>query len=376
MSISNAGIAPEFGIRACLGAMNHRPNSLEWRLALPCYGPRPPQLTLSLDKRNMALNTRILGKSGIAVTEMGLGLWAAGGTDWGPTDDRQVLNAIELALELGVNFFDTADIYGDGHSEELLGQAMQGRRERFVVATKIGWRDFDGAARRTAYSDVNSLIAGVESNLRRLQTDYIDVIQSHISFRDPTMEIFIEGFRRLEQAGKVRAYGVSTSDFEYLQAFNHQGGCATLQIDYSILNRTPEAAILDYCQRNQIGVIVRGALAMGLLAGKFDETTSFSAGDFRQKWLSDPDQNAVFKQDLIQVRNLSDLARDGRTLAQTALKFTLLHPAVTTVIPGVKTSEQVRANLAALSAPALSQADRALIDRVTPPGGGRKIWPA
>jgi aryl-alcohol dehydrogenase-like predicted oxidoreductase len=324
----------------------------------------------------MALNTRILGKSGIAVTEMGLGLWAAGGTDWGPTDDRQTLHAIDLALELGVNFFDTADVYGDGHSEELLGRAMQGRRDRFVVATKIGWRDFDGAARRTAYRDVNQLIAGVESNLRRLQTDHVDVIQSHIGFREATMEIFIEGFQRLQQAGKVRAYGVSTSDFEYVQAFNHDAGCATLQIDYSILNRTPEADILDYCQRNGIGVIVRGALAMGLLAGKFDESTSFAAGDFRQKWLSEPDQNAIFKQDVLKVRGLAELVRDERTLAQAALKFPLLHPAVTTVIPGVKTPEQVRANLAALSAAALSETDRALIDRITPPAGGRKIWPA
>jgi aryl-alcohol dehydrogenase-like predicted oxidoreductase len=324
----------------------------------------------------MTLKTRTLGKAGIAVTEMGLGLWAAGGSEWGPTDDREALSAIDLGLELGVNFFDTADVYGDGHSEELLGRAMQGRRERFVVATKIGWRGFDGAERRTAYSAVDKLIAGVESNLARLNTDYVDLIQSHISFRDPTMEVFVEGFQRLKQAGKVRAYGVSTSDFEYLQAFNHDGGCASLQIDYSILNRTPEAEILGYCQANGIGVIVRGALAMGILSAKFSEDSKFPAGDFRQKWLSDPDQNAVYRADLVKVRELGALASRGRTLAQAALEFTLLHPAVTTVIPGVKSPEQVRTNLAALTAPPLSAADRALIDRVTPAGAGRKIWPA
>ncbi len=324
----------------------------------------------------MAPNTRTLGKSGIVVTEMGLGLWAAGGTDWGPTDDQEALRAIDLGLEQGVTFFDTADVYGDGHSEELLGRAMQGRRDRFIVATKIGWRGFDPVARRTAYSDVNQLVAGVESNLRRLGTDYVDVIQSHIDFRDPTMDVFIEGFQRLKQAGKVRAYGVSSSDFDYIRAFNRDGGCATLQIDYSILNRTPEADILDYCQQQGIGVIVRGALAMGLLAGKFDENSRFASGDFRQKWLSDPEQNAVYRQDLAKVKALAGLARADRTLAQAALEFTLLHPAVTTVIPGVKTPEQVLGNLAALQAPALSAADRALIDRVTPVGGGRKIWPA
>jgi aryl-alcohol dehydrogenase-like predicted oxidoreductase len=324
----------------------------------------------------MTLKTRTLGKSGIAVTELGLGLWAAGGSDWGKTDDADVLRAIDRGLELGVNFYDTADVYGDGHSEQLLAQALKGRRDRFVVATKIGWRGFDGAKRQTAYTDVSKLIAGVESNLARLGTDYVDVIQSHISFRDPTMEVFVEGFQRLKQAGKVRAYGLSTSDFDYIKAFNSDGGCATLQIDYSILNRTPEAEILDYCRKNSIGVIVRGALAMGLLTGKFSKSSSFPPGDFRQKWLSDPEQNAIYEQDLAKVAALAELARQGRTLAQAALQFTLLHPAVTSVIPGVKTLKQVDDNLAALAATPLDAGDMAIIDRVTPRGGGRKIWPA
>jgi aryl-alcohol dehydrogenase-like predicted oxidoreductase len=322
------------------------------------------------------MNKRTLGKAKIEVTEMGLGLWAAGGGEWGPTDDSEVLTAIELALEMGVNFFDTADVYGMGHSEELLGRAMRGRRERFVVATKIGWRGFDGEARRTAYTDVAKLIAGVESNLQRLKTDYVDVIQSHINFREPTMEIFLEGFARLKEAGKVRAFGVSTSDFEYLEAFNADGGCATLQVDYSILNRTAELDVLDYCRANQIGVIVRGALAMGILAGKFSEATTFAPSDFREKWKSDPEQKAIFERDLANARALGALAREDRSMAQAALQFTLLHPAVTTVIPGARTPEQVRANLAALTAPSLSAADLALIDSVTPRGGGRKIWPA
>ncbi|HTV21153.1 MAG TPA: aldo/keto reductase [Polyangiaceae bacterium] len=307
------------------------------------------------------------------MTEVGLGLWAAGGQSWGPTDDAEVMSAIDTALDLGVTFFDTSDVYGDGHSEELLGKAMQGRRDRFIVATKIGWRGFDGDKRRTAYSSVDKLVAGVESNLARLGTDYVDVIQSHISFRDPTMEIFIEGFQKLERDGKVRAYGLSTSDFEYIRAFNADGKCATLQIDYSILNRTPEAEIFEYCKQNRIGVIVRGALAMGLLTGKFDEKTTFPDGDFRQNWLKDPAQNAIFESDLEKVRALGGLAKSGRTLAQAALQFTLGHDAVSTVIPGAKNPRQVRANL---PGSALDAADRALIDRVTPKGGGRKIWPA
>ena len=321
------------------------------------------------------LKKRPLGKSGIEVTEIGLGLWAAGGNAWGPTDDADSLSAIDFALDSGVNFFDTSDVYGDGHSEELLGKAMQGRRERFVVATKIGWQNFDNEQGQSAYDTAEKLIAGVETNLRRLQTDYIDVIQSHISYREPTMEIFLEGFQKLQQQGKVRAYGVSTSDFEYLQAFNHDGRCATLQIDYSILNRTAENDIFPYCRKHKIGLIIRGALAMGILTGKFSAETRFGEGDFRQRWHDNADEYQVFLDDLEKVERLQSLA-DGRTLAQLALQFSISHPAVSTVIPGAKNVRQMRDNLQAGLLPPLSTAELAQIDAVVPPGGGRKIWPA
>ncbi|MBE2198247.1 MAG: aldo/keto reductase [Anaerolinea sp.] len=321
------------------------------------------------------LKERVLGKSGIAITEIGLGLWAAGGDQWGATDDQEIFDAIDYSLDSGVTFFDTADVYGMGHSEELLGQAMQGRRDRFIVATKIGWRDFDGDNGRSAYDTVDKLIAGVESGLRRLQTDYVDLIQSHINFREPTMEIFLEGFQRLQRDGKVRAYGVSTSDFDYLQAFNADGGCAALQIDYSILHRMPESDILPYCQAQNIGVIVRGALAMGILTGKYTAETRFGEGDFRRSWHEDPEQQAIYLDDLAKVEALRPLA-DGRTLAQLALQFTLAHPAVTTVIPGAKNPRQMQDNVQAGLLPPLAAAELAHIDAIVPPGGGRKIWPA
>lgn len=324
---------------------------------------------------NQTLKERTLGKSGIAVTEIGMGLWAAGGDQWGATDDQDIFNAIDFALDSGVTFFDTADVYGAGHSEELLGQAMQGRRDRFIVATKIGWRDFDGDAGKTAYDTVAKLIAGVESNLRRLQTDYIDVMQSHINFRDPTMEIFLEGFQKLQQAGKVRAFGVSTSDFDYLQAFNVGDDCATLQVDYSILNRTPEADILPYCQAHNIGVIVRGALAMGILTGKYTAESRFPEGDFRRNWHENADERAVYLDDLEKVAALSPLTKE-RSLAQLALQFTLAHPAVTTVIPGAKNVRQMRDNIQAGLLLPLSAAELAQIEALVPQEGGRKIWPA
>ncbi|MBK8985152.1 MAG: aldo/keto reductase [Chloroflexi bacterium] len=324
---------------------------------------------------NPSLQERPLGKSGLSVTEIGMGLWAAGGDQWGATDDQEIFDAIDFALDSGVTFFDTADVYGSGHSEELLGQAMQGRRDSFIVATKIGWRGFDGEARQSAYDTVEKLIAGVESNLRRLQTDYVDVIQSHIDFREPNMEIFLAGFQRLQRDGKVRAYGVSTSDFGYLQAFNADDGCAVLQVDYSILNRTAEADILSYCQAHNIGVIVRGALAMGILAGKYNAQSRFPEGDFRRRWHETPEENAVFLDDLAKVAQLEPLA-NGRTLAQLALQFTLAHPAVTTVIPGAKNTQQMRDNVQAGLLPPLTAVELAQIAAIVPPGGGRKIWPA
>ncbi|NIM71076.1 MAG: aldo/keto reductase [Xanthomonadales bacterium] len=317
------------------------------------------------------MQRRVLGSSGIAISEIGFGLWAAGGDFWGPTDDAAILDAIDYSLAQGVNFFDTADVYGGGHSEELLGRAMRGRRAEFVVATKIGWRGFSDETKSSAYTTVGKLVAGVESNLRRLQTDYIDVIQSHVDFRDPTMEVVVEGFQHLQRDGKVRAYGVSTSNFEYLQAFNADGGCSSLQVDYSILNRTPERDVLPYCQEHGIGVIVRGALAMGILAGKFDADTRFPDGDFRRRWHDDEDEYRVFRDDLARVEQLRPLAQ-GCSLAQLALRFVLAHPAVTTVIPGIKDVGQAQANIAA----GMLEVSLEGIDAVVPPGGGRKIWPA
>lgn len=321
------------------------------------------------------IEKRTLGKSGIEVTKMGFGLWAAGGDVWGPTQDQEVLDAIDAALDAGINFFDTADVYGGGHSEELLGRAMKGRRDQFVVATKIGWIDFDGDAGRSAYDTVDKLVAGVESNLRRLRTDYIDVIQSHIDFRDPTMEVFVEGFQKLQQDGKVRAYGVSTSDLDYLKAFNSDGGCSTLQTDYSILNRTPEAEIFPYCMEHDIGVIVRGPLAMGILTGKFTPDWTFPEDDWRRRWQENPEEREIFLQDLEKVEKLRPLAED-RTMAQLAIQFVMAHPAVTAAIPGAKNPRQLKDNVQAALLPPLTDEEMAQIDAITPPGGGRKIWPA
>ena len=321
------------------------------------------------------IEKRILGKSGIEVTKIGVGLWAIGGSEWGEVQDQESLDMISAALDMGINFFDTSDVYGDGHSERLLGQAMQGRRDQFIVATKIGWRGFDDQKQVSAYDSIEKLVVGVESNLQRLNTDYVDLIQCHIDFREPNMEIFVEGFQKLQEEGKVRAYGVSTSDYSYLQAFNADNQTAALQIDYSILNRTPEKEIFPYTIENDLGVLVRGPLAMGILTGKFSKDVSFDEGDFRQRWIENEDEYQIFLNDLAKVEKLKALT-NGRSLAQLAIQFTMQHPAVTVAIPGAKRISQLKENVKAALLPQLSTEEMALIDSITPPGGGRKIWPA
>ena len=322
------------------------------------------------------LRRRPLGSaSGLFVTDIGLGLWAVPGGEWGPGEDADSLAAIEAAFDAGVNFFDTADVYGAGHSEELLGRAMAGRREQFIVATKIGWTGFDRANDRSQYDTIDQLVAGVALSLERLRTDYVDVIQCHISYPEPNTEVFIQGFRKLKEAGTVRAWGVSTGDINHLRRFNAEGDCDTLQIDYSILNRFPEREVLPYCREHGIGVIVRGPLAMGLLSGKYRAEDEFPEGDFRRAWVENPEQHSQFLADLVDVDKLKALAPAGTSLADLALRFVLSHPVVTTVIPGARNRRQAEANTATGLQPLLSEDEMAAIDGIVAPGGGRKIWP-
>ena len=321
------------------------------------------------------LNTRRLGKSDFQVTEIGIGLWAIGGSEWGPVDDQNSLDTIEAALKAGITFFDTADVYGLGHSERLLGQSMKSRREEFFVASKIGWIGFDHDNFASAYDSTKKLIEGVEQNLKRLDTDYIDLLQCHIHLPEPNLEYFLEGFQQLQRLGKVRSYGVSSSQIDFIKKFNADGGTAALQIDYSILNRTAEEEIFPYCQENDIGVIVRGPLAMGILTGKFSIESRFPEGDFRRNWHENSKENSIFLDDLGKVDQLREVVGE-QSLAQLALQFVLSHPAVITVIPGAKTVQQLEQNVAVGHMPPLSREVLDQIDAIVPPGGGRKIWPA
>ncbi len=258
---------------------------------------------------------RSLGQTGLQVSAVSIGLWAVGGDAWGPVEDRDSVAAIQRAWELGVTFFDTADVYGRGHSEELLGRFLKTvPRDKVSVATKVGlWR----GRQPNPYTDPQMIVEDCEASLGRLGTDYIDVYQDHVWW-DENTEVFAEALSRLKEQGKVRFVGLSANDFASIQHFDQAiGGMDTLQLDYSLLNRQPERDALPYCQEHTIGVNVRGPLAMGKLTGKFTPDTAFPEGDIRRGWL-EGEQRERFLHDLNLVERLRFLA-DGRTLAQAAL---------------------------------------------------------
>jgi aryl-alcohol dehydrogenase-like predicted oxidoreductase len=307
---------------------------------------------------------RTLGSTGIEVSEIGFGAWAIGGDAWGPVEDEASVAAMRRALELGITFLDTADVYGDGHSEELVAQVIQGRREDVIVATKGGLvghhRDPSGPP---VYDRPEKVREALENSLRRLGTDYVDVYFDHIWWDShEETEVFIAALAQLKAEGKARAVGVSTDDLSYIQHFADGGGLDVVQLEYSVLNRKAEQEVLPYLQERGIGVVVRGPLQKGLLTGKFTPDSTFPEGDIRADW---PSQD-WYQADLRRVESLRELDRDGRTIGQAALQFVLSHPAVSTAIPGGKTPQQVAANAAASVRPLLSTEELQLIDQVAP----------
>ena len=309
------------------------------------------------------MHDRALGRTGIEISEIGFGAWAIGGDAWGPVEDANSIRAMERALDLGVNFIDTADVYGTGHSEELVAKVIQGRRDRVVVATKGGLmghhRDPKG---EPVYDRPEKVIHAFEQSLRRLGTDYIDVYFDHIWWNDPReTDAFLTAFAQLKQEGRVRAVGVSTDDPEYVRAFDRDGTLDVVQVEYSVLNRAAEHGILPYCLERGIGVVVRGPLQKGLLTGKFTSASTFPEGDVRHGWPRD----AWYREQLEKVEALRPLTSAERSMGELALRFVLNHPAVSVAIPGGKTPEQVEQNAAASTRPLLSSEDLAVIERVT-----------
>lgn len=300
------------------------------------------------------LIARTLGRSGIAVSGLGMGCWAIGGPawrdgkpiGWGDVDDAESVRAIHKALDLGVTLFDTADIYGAGHSERVLGGALAGVRGQVVIATKFG-QLFDESTRQAIGRDASPtyIRRACDASLRRLKTDYLDLYQFHIGDYDLERAGEVrETLEELVAAGKIRAYGWSTDDPVRARFFAEGQHCATIQQRFNIFEGNAET--LAVCEAAGLGSLNRGPLAMGLLTGKFTADSTIPQNDVRYGWDFKAGAQAERLQKLAALREV--LTQDGRTLAQAALGWLWARSSVTIPIPGFKTAAQVAENAAAL----------------------------
>jgi aryl-alcohol dehydrogenase-like predicted oxidoreductase len=307
-----------------------------------------------------------LGQTDLKVSAIAFGTWAFGG-DWGAADLKESTDAIHHALELGINLFDTAQGYGFGAAEELLGQALwpRVRREDVVIATKGGLRMHGDRLLRDASR--RWLREGVESSLRALGTDYIDLYQVH--WPDPhTPPAETAGaLAELVAEGKIRHVGVSNYDVDQLQALGRHGRVETLQPPYHLFRREIEERILPYTAAHDIGVLVYGPIAHGLLSGRMTPSTSFDPDDWRAK---SPDfTGETLRRNLAVVERLEGFARDrGISLPQLAVAWTLANPAVQVAIVGARRPAQLDGTAPAadieLSAAELAEIDTIVADAV------------
>ena len=304
---------------------------------------------------------RKLGRSGIEISALGMGCWAIGGPfwsgetphGWGEVDDNESLAAIQRALDLGVNFFDTANVYGAGHSERMLGKAFAGKRKDVVIATKFN-AIFDEKTRQVtgascAPADIKS---ACEDSLRRLNTDYIDLYQFHDNgYPADKAEPVRETLEELVKEGKIRAYGWSTDFHDRAEVFAQGEHCATIQLELNVLDDNP--AVIDICEKYNLAAINRGPLAMGLLTGKYTVSTKPSTDDVRgekspewMKYFKDGKPSPEYLKKIDAVREI--LTSNGRTLPQGALAWLWGRSDQTVPIPGFRTVKQVEENCGAL----------------------------
>lgn len=308
------------------------------------------------------MRVRTLGKTGIKVSEVGFGAWAIGGpaalgglaVGWGEADDRDSIRALEAAFDEGINFYDTADVYGMGHSEELLARAFGRRRAQVVIATKGGNLN-DEAGRWQKIFTGPFLAQRVEDSLRRLRTDYIDLYQLHTPRNDAEYEQALtsaETLNRLVEQGKVRAYGLSIGPVEHGLRQIQDGFGATIQVVYNALERAAEARLLPAARAANYGIIPRVPLASGFLTGKYTAQAQFDKEDHRSRLTAEQKKDWAEK-----AHRLTPIARElGISLAQLALQYILVSDAVSVVIPGARNEAQARQNAAAGKLPPLPDA--------------------
>jgi aryl-alcohol dehydrogenase-like predicted oxidoreductase len=322
------------------------------------------------------MRARTLGRSNLEVSALGLGCWAIGGPTqyrgsqfgWGEIDENEALRAIHTALDAGVTFFDTADIYGAGQSERILGQALAGRRQQALIATKFGltFDEYSGVMTGRAASP-QYIHRACEASLRRLQTDYIDLYQFHIGDYDPAnIEPVLEALERLVMEGKIRYYSWGTEP-DAVRLFAAREHCPAVQFGMDMLTMFTDdvAAMLALCEEYNLAAIINGPLGKGLLTGKFDEATRFPETDLRHQrgWNMREGPLAKQRQALEQLRDI--LTSDGRTVAQAALGALWARSERVIPIPGFKTVAQVKENVGALQfGPLSSQQMKAIADIV------------
>jgi len=298
------------------------------------------------------MHYRQLGKTDITVSEIGFGGWAIGGRadvagtplGWGRTNDEESLAAIRRASELGVTFFDTADSYGFGRSESLLGIVLSRKRQDVVIATKVGVsRDSDGKLTKD-FSRAH-ISHSVDGSLKRLRTDYIDLYQLHNPTLDELRRDDIhEAMDRLQEAGKIRYWGVSvTTPEEGIEIINRGWGYA-LQVLFNVLNQAPAKELFPLAKEKGYGIIARVPLASGLLSGKFRPDSTFATDDVRQNFLTPKRLEEVIPR-VDEAKSI--IGGTARSLSEGALRFVLAEDAVSTTIPGAKNARQVEMNLAA-----------------------------
>lgn len=303
---------------------------------------------------------RTLGKSGYRISTVSFGAWAIGGT-WGPTDDKQSLQALHRAVDQGVNFFDTADVYGDGKSETLIAQLRRERSEEILVATKAGRRLNPHVA--SGYNRDN-LTAFVERSLRNLQTEALDLLQLHCPPTDVYYQPEVFGILdNLVAQGKIRHYGVSVERVEEALKAIEYPGVTSVQIIYNVFRQRPAELFFSEAQRKNVGILARLPLSSGLLAGKLSRTSQFAADDHRafnrQGAAFDRGETFSgidFERALDAVEALRPLVDGNSTMAQFALRWILTRPEVTCTIPGAKRADQVEDNCAAADAPPIPEA--------------------
>ncbi len=319
------------------------------------------------------MQTRKLGYSDLHLTPVGLGTWAIGGGDnpygWGPQDDKESIAAIQRALDLGVNWIDTAAGYGKGHSEEVIGRAIAGRRDEVIVATKCGilWQE-DGSE-IYGHLKADSIRREVENSLRRLQVETIDLYQIHWPWPDEDIEEGWATIAELIKEGKVRYGGVSNFNVEQLKRIQAIHPVASLQPPYSMLARGIEAEIMPFCAENNIGIVVYSPMQAGLLTGKMtkERVAQFPADDWR-KAKSPYFQEPELSLNLALVEELRPIAeRNGRSLAELAIAWVLRRPEVTSAIVGARRPSQIEQTVSAgewtLSAGDIADVDALLAKR-------------